>query len=197
MQTAINISLSAGHFTRRTKQLKLVGMRSGEECQERLNEHLQAAQRVADAAQLAAWGKNASYGTASRCAHPLAVFTWTKAARCRPPYCLRFFSPSRSPDEPESTALILDGGSLRLALQHCRESLKEVAWCVWLRIATPRRLGVLGHTHALPFAVSSLCTAVLCCRLSPVQKAKVVRLVQEGIDGASFCAFALARHRRL
>lgn len=40
VQTAINISLSAGHFTRRTVQLTLVDMATGADCKERLEEHL-------------------------------------------------------------------------------------------------------------------------------------------------------------
>lgn len=57
--------------------------------------------------------------------------------------------------------------------------------------------GITWKTHSrFPFSfsltadffshfIASTCTAVLCCRLSPVQKAEVVRLIKAGVVGVS------------
>ncbi|KAG5670176.1 hypothetical protein PVAND_000457 [Polypedilum vanderplanki] len=52
-------------------------------------------------------------------------------------------------------ALLIDGGSLAIALENCAEKFRDLAY---------------------------KCRAVLCCRLSPLQKSKVVRLVKSVAD---------------
>ena len=56
-------------------------------------------------------------------------------------------------------ALIIDGSALKLALES--EKSREIFWLI-----------------------TSLCNAVLCCRVSPLQKAKVVELVKGYANGA-------------
>jgi magnesium-transporting ATPase (P-type) len=61
VQTAINISLSAGHFTKRTVQLTLVDMATGADCKERLQQHLQTATQSRENKRLFSGGT--SYGS--------------------------------------------------------------------------------------------------------------------------------------
>ena len=57
-----------------------------------------------------------------------------------------------SPDSPNSPyAFIVDGRSLYMAMKHFREKLKDIC---------------------------ERCTAVLCCRMSPIQKAEVVKMIK-------------------
>ncbi len=66
-----------------------------------------------------------------------------------------FWDPSGKPTRDNSFALIMDGESLKFALEPpCKDLMLELA---------------------------CRCSAVLCCRVSPLQKAQVVRLVRAGL----------------
>lgn len=66
-----------------------------------------------------------------------------------------FWDPLGKPKRDNSFALIIDGESLKFALEKpCKDLLLELA---------------------------CRCNAVLCCRVSPLQKAQVVKLVRFGL----------------
>ena len=67
----------------------------------------------------------------------------------------RFWEPDGTPKHDGSFALIIDGESLRFALEPSNKALMLELGC--------------------------RCKAVICCRVSPLQKAKVVQLVRKGL----------------
>ena len=67
----------------------------------------------------------------------------------------RFWNPDGSPKKDGSYALIVDGETLKYALE--------------------------PSTKALTLELGCRCKAVICCRVSPLQKAKVVQLVRKGL----------------
>eukprot|EP00055_Hartaetosiga_balthica_P010544 m.45368 g.45368 ORF g.45368 m.45368 type:complete len:1297 (-) comp7215_c1_seq2:20-3910(-) len=125
VQTAINISLSAGHFTAQTKQLQAIDIRTRDQVKETLIAFKQ------DIDDIANRQVNSSYGS------------------------LRGMETNEKGHQKEAVdvVLIVDGDTLLLALKH----------------------------YPLLFRhLSMRCKAVLCCRLSPQQKAAIVRLVKTG-----------------
>ena len=67
----------------------------------------------------------------------------------------RFWHPDGTPIQNGSLALILDGDTLRWAVE--------------------------PSCKALMLELSCRCKAVICCRVSPLQKAKVVQMVRVGL----------------
>jgi phospholipid-translocating ATPase len=67
----------------------------------------------------------------------------------------RFWHPDGTPIQNDSFALILEGDTLRYALE--------------------------PSCKALMLELSCRCKAVICCRVSPLQKAKVVQMVRVGL----------------
>ncbi|KAJ3225401.1 hypothetical protein HK099_006859 [Clydaea vesicula] len=68
----------------------------------------------------------------------------------------KFWTPEGAPTRRESFALVIDGDSLKFALENpCKPFLLEL---------------------------SCRCKAVICCRVSPLQKARVVSLVKRGLS---------------
>eukprot|EP00043_Microstomoeca_roanoka_P007675 m.74086 g.74086 ORF g.74086 m.74086 type:complete len:1280 (-) comp13926_c0_seq1:27-3866(-) len=128
VQTAINISISAGHFTSDTPMLKAISVADADQCKQLLWEFYEKVTQ-----RLNSSGHNtSSYGTL-------------------PTHHHRHHKPTSK--GKAQVALILDDITLAVALKH----------------------------HAALFrALSMRCMAVLCCRLSPAQKAAVVRLVKTG-----------------
>ena len=77
----------------------------------------------------------------------------------------RFWDKTGRPMQEGSYALIIDGESLKYALEPSNKALMLELGC--------------------------RCKAVICCRVSPLQKAKVVQLVRKGLV-SFFLSFALS-----
>eukprot|EP01147_Barroeca_monosierra_P001442 gene1442-4602_t len=135
VQTAINISISAGHFKSNTPQLRALSISNPQECNKRLMEFYQQNVKVKDQMSSNHDDRKGSYGTLPLSAHSANKKKTSTAV------------------DTAGVALIIDDVTLATALK---------------------------HTSKLFRAVSMRCGAVLCCRLSPAQKAAVVRLVKTG-----------------
>lgn len=121
MQTAINISLSAKHFTNRTKQIEVVGITDPQQCEKLLNECLLTAQEVAkDVNGTAAAGVAGQYGATN----VLYAGEWKEQKVLK--LTADMFVHSRN--QHDGTVLILDGGTLAVAMKHCPEVFREAAW---------------------------------------------------------------------
>eukprot|EP00049_Salpingoeca_infusionum_P018794 m.358787 g.358787 ORF g.358787 m.358787 type:complete len:1200 (+) comp18288_c0_seq1:276-3875(+) len=134
VQTAVNISLSAGHFTANTQQIKLINIVESEECGSKLKAAIQHLEQNP-------WRSHSvtsRYGTLDSDAS-----------------VQRHHSVARKCD---GVAMIMDGKTLAVALKDHSDTFRELA---------------------------SHCKAVLCCRLSPVQKAQVVKLIKTNTDTAA------------
>ncbi|EGD82884.1 hypothetical protein PTSG_12035 [Salpingoeca rosetta] len=135
VQTAINISISAGHFTADHPRLKAISIKDPRECKRVLLKFYRRVEAMlAGNSDEAPSSPSSAYGTLPS----------VPSTRDRP---------SADQGSTAMVALILDDVTLAVALKH----------------------------HASLFrALSMRCRAVLCCRLSPAQKAAVVRLVKTG-----------------
>eukprot|EP00048_Salpingoeca_helianthica_P015043 m.224745 g.224745 ORF g.224745 m.224745 type:complete len:1261 (-) comp16540_c0_seq1:52-3834(-) len=132
METAVNVSLSAGHFHAQAIRLFACGLSDPASCLAALQDHQRFLRR--DRADDARVRPGARYGAVND-STPLKVgIIWPNN-----------FS------EKCGHVLIMDGVSVATALIHAPDLMRELC-CA--------------------------CSAILCCRLSPIQKAHVVRLIK-------------------
>ncbi|KOB75715.1 Uncharacterized protein OBRU01_07021, partial [Operophtera brumata] len=75
---------------------------------------------------------------------------------------------------------IEDSTAVQAHLTECRRTVAEPSYRDLTLVVDGTSMGeILDTPHAAVFAEISLkCTAVLCCRLSPIQKAKIVKLIK-------------------
>ena len=135
VETAMNISLSVGHTTSDMKLLMAVGLEHKLECTRILKEYLDEVR--CDKLEHSLPKKRTRRKRATNTSAQMGG-RWTPAAdRQTGKY---------------GHALVLDGKTMAVALEHCRPVLRELA-CE--------------------------CVSVLGCRLAPIQKARTVRMIKE------------------
>jgi phospholipid-translocating ATPase len=80
-------------------------------------------------------------------------------------------------DRPGGFVLVIDG----LALTHVRASISTDR--TRIDILTLRHQAFSDEAHKdLLLTLATQCEGVICCRVSPLQKALIVRLVKDGLD---------------
>lgn len=191
VETAINISLSSGHFTHQTNQLAAVGLPDEPTCLQVLQSHRTRLLRArGDGVAGSGYGTGIyeDWQVVDGEGGCVGSVDTTAATVGTPGGTEDIADNATHLTHNDGHVLVIDGKTLAIALETCKPLFKEVAW--WVTHKHPSACPLPGTFSRkpltppllLPHCACSLCDSVLCCRLSPLQKALVVRLIKAG-DG--------------